>query len=79
MDSELRKRIRSERGDALIVSAEEAAGMIRDGMAVGISGFTNAGYPKAVPHALAQRLVDSNPDTVRDQQTSGDDDDHHQR
>ncbi|MBR5740236.1 MAG: succinate CoA transferase [Firmicutes bacterium] len=56
MDSELRKRIRSERGDALIVSAEEAAGMIRDGMAVGISGFTNAGYPKAVPHALAQRV-----------------------
>ena len=54
MDSDLKKRIRSDRGESLIVSAEEAAGLIKDGMAVGISGFTNAGYPKAVPHALAE-------------------------
>jgi succinyl-CoA:acetate CoA-transferase len=35
------------------MSAAEAAGLIRPGMAVGMSGFTGAGYPKAVPLALA--------------------------
>ena len=54
MTPELKKRIRSDRGEALIVSAEDAARMVKDGMAVGISGFTNAGYAKAVPHALAE-------------------------
>ncbi len=54
MTPELKNRIRSERGESLIVSASEAAKLIKDGMAVGISGFTNAGYPKAVPHALAE-------------------------
>ena len=33
------------------VSAEEAAAMIRPGDTVGMSGFTGAGYPKAVPVA----------------------------
>ena len=56
MDQELKKRIRSERGENLIVSADEAAYMIKDGMAVAISGFTNSGYPKAVPHALAEQV-----------------------
>ena len=54
MTPDIEKRIRGERGKDLIVSAEDAARMIKDGMAVGISGFTNAGYPKAVPHALAE-------------------------
>ena len=54
MTPELKKRIRLEEAENLIVSAEDAARMIEDGMAVGISGFTNAGYPKAVPHALAE-------------------------
>ena len=54
MTPDLKKRIRSDRGEALIMSAEEAAGLIEDGMIVGISGFTNAGYPKEVPHALAE-------------------------
>ena len=35
------------------MSAEQAAGLIQPGMAVGMSGFTGAGYPKAVPLALA--------------------------
>ncbi len=30
-------------------SAEQAAQFIRHGMTVGMSGFTGAGYPKAVP------------------------------
>jgi len=39
-----------------VVDAEEAAAHIRPGDAVGISGFTGAGYPKAVPTALARRM-----------------------
>ena len=38
-----------------IVSAEEAASFIKDGMTVGMSGFTRAGEAKAVPMALAER------------------------
>ncbi|MBZ9608162.1 acetyl-CoA hydrolase/transferase family protein [Clostridium estertheticum] len=39
-----------------VVSAQEAAGLIKDGMVVGVSGFTPSGYPKDVPLALAQRV-----------------------
>lgn len=56
MHAELKQRIRNERGEVLIKSAEDAAMIIEDGMVVGISGFTNAGYPKAVPHALAESV-----------------------
>ncbi|MDO4997575.1 MAG: acetyl-CoA hydrolase/transferase family protein [Neisseria sp.] len=38
-----------------IMTAEQAAEFIQDGMTVGISGFTGAGYPKAVPTAIAER------------------------
>lgn len=38
-----------------IVSADEAASLIKDGMIVGMSGFTRAGEAKAVPVALAAR------------------------
>ncbi|MCS0497036.1 acetyl-CoA hydrolase/transferase family protein [Ancylobacter sp. MQZ15Z-1] len=38
-----------------VVSAEAAAAYIRDGMTVGMSGFTRAGEAKAVPMALAER------------------------
>lgn len=41
-----------------VVPADEAAGHIRHGDTVGMSGFTGAGYPKAVPQALAQRIHD---------------------
>lgn len=40
-----------------IVSAEAAAEIFRDGMIVGMSGFTRAGDCKAVPHALARRAA----------------------
>ena len=52
----LETRLRSERALPLIMSADDAAHLITDGMAVGISGFTNAGYPKVVPHALAEQV-----------------------
>ena len=52
-DSSLRKRIRNPKGEQLIVSAEEAAKLIKDGMVVGVSGFTPSDDPKLVPLALA--------------------------
>lgn len=56
LEPDLKKRLRSDRAEVLITDAETAATMIQDGMAVGISGFTNAGYPKVVPHALAEQI-----------------------
>src|SRR5690606_27085049 len=40
-----------------IMGAQEAATFIRPGDNVGMSGFTGAGYPKAVPAALAERAL----------------------
>ena len=37
-----------------VVSAEEAARFIKNGMTIGMSGFTRAGEAKAVPLALAE-------------------------
>ncbi|PAB57618.1 acetyl-CoA hydrolase/transferase family protein [Anaeromicrobium sediminis] len=51
----LEKRIRREDLKSKVVSAEEAAKLIEDGMVVATSGFTPSGYPKAVPLALAKR------------------------
>ncbi|MFZ2493435.1 MAG: acetyl-CoA hydrolase/transferase family protein [Thermoanaerobaculia bacterium] len=39
-----------------IMSAEEAAALIPSGVNVGMSGFTGAGYPKAIPAALATHI-----------------------
>jgi succinyl-CoA:acetate CoA-transferase len=41
-----------------VMPAEEAARLIHNGAVVGMSGFTGAGYPKAVPVALAKRALD---------------------
>lgn len=41
-----------------VISAEQAALYIKNGMTVGTSGFTPAGYPKAVPLALAKQVED---------------------
>src|SRR5512140_1995672 len=41
-----------------VMSAEEAARMIPNGSVVGMSGFTGAGYPKAVSVAIAKRALD---------------------
>src|SRR5450756_1747000 len=42
-----------------IMSAEEAAAFIPAGSNVGMSGFTGAGYPKAVPAALVARMSEA--------------------
>ncbi|MEG0157418.1 MAG: acetyl-CoA hydrolase, partial [Anaerovoracaceae bacterium] len=51
----LQERLRSEKAEAKLMSAEEAAAIIQDGMVLGVSGFTPSGYPKAIPLALAER------------------------
>ena len=48
-------RIRLAQLRARVTSPEAAAEHIRDGMTVGMSGFTRAGDAKAVPLALAER------------------------
>lgn len=44
---------------ARIMDADAAAALVAPGTAVGMSGFTGAGYPKAVPQALARRIEDA--------------------
>jgi succinyl-CoA:acetate CoA-transferase len=53
-------RIRCPALHSKIMSAAEAAALIRPGFNVGMSGFTGSGYPKAVPPALAKQIMDAN-------------------
>lgn len=50
------ERIRNPALRAKVATADEAAAVIRHGDAIGMSGFTGAGYPKLVPAALAARM-----------------------
>ncbi|MGE4523188.1 MAG: succinate CoA transferase [Acetobacter sp.] len=50
------ERIRNVALRSKVCPAEAAAELIRDRDVVGTSGFTGAGYPKAVPKALAERM-----------------------
>lgn len=50
------ERIRNVALRSKVCPAEAAAKLIRNGDVVGTSGFTGAGYPKAVPTALAQQM-----------------------
>ena len=53
-------RITCDKLRAKLMSAEEAAALIRPGANIGASGFTGSGYPKAVPLALAGRMREAN-------------------
>ena len=53
-------RIRSSEFARKVTTAEDAAALIPAGANVGMSGFTGAGYPKAVPGALAERIAKLN-------------------
>jgi succinyl-CoA:acetate CoA-transferase len=53
---DISERIRNKNYLHKITTAEEAAAMINANDQVGMSGFTPAGYPKAVPLALAKRM-----------------------
>ncbi|WP_069650695.1 acetyl-CoA hydrolase/transferase family protein [Caloranaerobacter ferrireducens] len=55
----LDNRIRNKELLNKVMSAEEAAMLIKDGMNIGTSGFTPSGYPKAVPLALAKRVKET--------------------
>lgn len=48
-------RIRNQALRERVVTADQAAQLIHDGMVLGMSGFTRAGEAKAVPMALAER------------------------
>ena len=50
------ERIKNDQLKEKVMEAEKAAKFIKDGMNVVTSGFTPAGYPKAVPLALAERI-----------------------
>lgn len=52
-----RDRIRLNTLLGKVMSPDEAAMLIKDGMTVGMSGFTRAGDAKAVPLALAERAA----------------------
>ncbi len=52
-------RIRSPSLAHKVMSAEAAAALIGPGTNVGMSGFTGAGHPKAVPGALARRMAEA--------------------
>ncbi|MEO5832198.1 MAG: acetyl-CoA hydrolase/transferase family protein [Nakamurella sp.] len=52
-------RIRSKALLGKVMTAEEAAALITPGANVGMSGFTGAGYPKAVPAALVERISEA--------------------
>jgi succinyl-CoA:acetate CoA-transferase len=53
-------RIRNPELARRVTTAEDAAALIPPGANVGMSGFTGAGYPKAVPGALAERIAKIN-------------------
>ena len=42
-----------------IMTAEEAAKLVKDGDTVGVSGFTPSAYPKVVPPAIAKRATEA--------------------
>lgn len=56
----LQDRIRCKSLLSKVVSAEETLQYFKDGMNLGWSGFTPAGYPKAIPIALADHVEKNN-------------------
>lgn len=52
----MKNRVKNEGILNKIMSAEEAASLVENGMIIGFSGFTAVAYPKAFPMALAKRV-----------------------
>lgn len=57
---DIKERVQCAAAMAKVTTAEAAAALIKDGMNIGVSGFTPSGYPKAVPLALAE-IAKTNP------------------
>lgn len=55
MENKVLERIRHEGLRAKIMSPEQAAQFVENGMNVALTGFTGAGYPKAIPTAIAEK------------------------
>jgi succinyl-CoA:acetate CoA-transferase len=55
MAEKLAKKLRNEQLRSKVVTAEEVASWIKDGMVLGMSGFTRAGDVKVVPLALVEK------------------------
>ena len=51
----LQARVRNADFLSRRMSAAQAAQLIEHGATLGLSGFTGAGYPKALPQAIAER------------------------
>jgi len=49
------ERISNQRLRGTVMSADEAAEFVHHGDVVGMSGFTGAAYPKALPTAIATK------------------------
>lgn len=49
-------RIRNSALYCRVMEPDKAADIIKDGMTIGISGFTSSGYPKALPTAIANKV-----------------------
>lgn len=49
-------RIRNSALYCRVMEPDKAADIIKDGMTIGISGFTSSGYPKALPAAIANKV-----------------------
>ena len=52
---ECKDRIRCNKLKDKLISADDAAMFIQNGMTIGCSGFTPVGYPKVMPIAIAER------------------------
>ena len=52
----LTERLRCKKLEDKIMSAEDAAWLIKEGMTVAVSGFTPSGNPKAVPLAISRQV-----------------------
>ena len=57
-------RIRSPELEGKVMTAQEAVAFFKDGMNVGMSGFTRAGDCKVMPRALAERAQTESPSTT---------------
>ncbi|MFB4163227.1 acetyl-CoA hydrolase/transferase family protein [Alteribacillus sp. JSM 102045] len=55
MDNNIQNLLRDQRLQDRVVTDETAASWIKDGMTLGLSGFTRAGDAKAVPSALVEK------------------------
>lgn len=52
--TQVAERIKHEGLRSKIMTAEQAAEFVQNGMNVAVTGFTGAGYPKALPTAITE-------------------------